>query len=95
MVVFARHDLHPGGRAERLGVGVGETNASCRQLVDVWGPVGGSSITTESLNANIISQDEQDVWFGNPCLGKGGAEDGWKQSQQTHIHTRVFRLLSC
>ena len=75
MVVFASHDLHAGRRAERLGVGVGETNATFGQLVDVWGPVGGSSITAETLNANVISQDEQNIRLGNPCLGKGGAEN--------------------
>ena len=71
-----------------------EERACSGDRIHVWRFQARSAHRTH-LCALVFRQDEQDVRLGNPCLGKGGAEDGWKQSQQTQIHTSRVSLLSC
>jgi len=64
VVVLACHDLHTSGGAERLGVGMGETQSVGCQLIDVWGLVRFTSVASDSFDPNIIGHDKNDVGFG-------------------------------
>ena len=67
VVVFAGHNLHPSGRAEGLGIGVGETDTLLRQLVDMRCGVGLAAVATESFDANIVGHDQENI----ARLGRG------------------------
>ena len=75
VVVFAGHDLHPGGGAEGLGIGVGEADTLLRQLVNMGCGVGLSAVATESFDANIVGHDQEDIArLGRFLVLSGGAD---------------------
>ena len=57
----ARHQLHAGVRAERLGIGVVETNPLTGQAVQHRRRVGVAAVGAQGFVAQIVRQDQDDV----------------------------------
>ena len=58
MVVFPGHDLHTGGRAKGLRVGVSKPHSLFGECVDVGSGVGSSPVATESIDSDIVGHDQ-------------------------------------
>ena len=69
VIVFTGHDLHAGGRAERLGIGMGKTHSRRRKLIETRCRVVGAAVASESFYADVIGHDQQDIaWLGGGIL---------------------------
>ena len=75
IIVHSCHDLNAARTAERHGIHIGICNALTRKSVDVRGFVFRTSITTEALGSDIISEEEHNVrllllnWSTGSCGG--------------------------
>ena len=64
VVVKARHDLHPRGRTERLGVHIAVHQTHTRQRIDTRRLILHSAIAAEALGAYVIGKEKNNVGFG-------------------------------
>lgn len=72
------------GAYRRRGIGVEETDALPREAIEVWSLVIGAAVTTQIAVAEIVGEDEKNVWStvlgefecGNNCgAGDCGANE--------------------
>ena len=61
MVVFARHQLHPGRGAQRGRIAVVKTHPVFRQLIQVRGLVTFTTISAQGLVTEIIGHNKNDI----------------------------------
>ena len=72
---FASQDAGAAGGADRCsGVGIGEAHAFLRQSVEVRRLVKGAPVAAEVRPAEVVGDDENDVWhfLGGSCVESGG-----------------------
>jgi len=63
-IIFARHDLHAGGGAERLGIAMLKPDAGTGKAVEHRGWVGGSPVAAKTFVAQIIGHDQENIGAG-------------------------------
>ena len=89
VVVAARHQLHASARAERLCVGMAKSHTVLRQAIDGWSGVTRPPITPDSLNTEIISYDQHDVWtLVTPYRSRAAQKP---EHHEAHLSTPVLR----
>ena len=62
-VILPGHDLDAGGRADRSGVAVIETDTVFSESVEMWCFVILSTVAGEALPRDVVGHDEDDVWL--------------------------------
>ena len=103
VLVAARHQLHAGVRAERLGIGVVEMNPLTGQAVQHRRRVGAPSVGSQGFVAQIVRQDQDDVGAVPPGSGlhragndrRGGHDDEEGQEPGRHAGELADPRRSC
>lgn len=62
-IALSGHDLDSRGSAQGLHIGVVETHACLREFIEIRGFVGLAAIHSQTLLADVISQNQNDVWL--------------------------------
>jgi hypothetical protein len=66
-------------------IGVGKTHPFARQLVDCWGLVKRTAVTSQIVISKIIHQKENHVWLSRCLSVLNQQENGEHQNQQSFL----------
>ena len=95
VVVSAGHQLDSCVGAERLGVGVAELNALCREPVNRWSAIARAAVGADALYADVVGHDQHNVWTirRRRQRGRSQSEHRHKQPSQLIHHSTHWRGL--